>query len=309
MSTIKFFLLGRFRIEVNGFTIERIETRKAEELLAYLLIYRGQPQSREHMADVLWRNITPEQSKSYLRKALWQLQSMLDLHDMQGILLVDGEWLQVNPHFKFWLDIDILEKTFKNIEGAQGKDLKEIHAENIRNVAEIYQGELLQGWYQDWCLYERERLQFLFIAMLEKLMDRFEANKDYENGILIGERILRSDRARERTHRGLMRLFYLSGDRTSSLRQYQKCVAALKEELNVDPADDTRLLFEMISIDNFGLSRQPNRAVKERRNNLEEPLNILFSDLNSLQKSLSQMQIQIAQNIEVIQETLRRNQY
>jgi DNA-binding SARP family transcriptional activator len=309
MSTIKLFLFGKFHIEADGCVIQKIEPRKAEELLAYLLLYRGQPQSREHLADMLWGDLALEQSKSYLRKALWQLQSMLEPHSMQDMILVDVEWLQVNPHFDFWLDIEILEKAFKNTQGVRGKDLEEKQAKSIKDAVEIYGGELLHGWYEDWCLYERERLQFLYLAMLDKLMDHCETNEDYENGLIFGETILRHDHARERTHRRLMRLFYLAGDRTASLRQYQKCVAALKEELDVEPADRTRLLFEMIRADKLETPPQPNRVVKNRRSETEEPLNMLFSHLSSLHKSLSQIQTQIAQDIEVIQKTIKRNQF
>ena len=37
-----------------------------------------------------------------------------------------------------------------------------------------------------------------------------------------GARILHCDRARERTHRRLMRLHFLAGDRTAALRQYPR---------------------------------------------------------------------------------------
>ena len=307
MSVIKFFLFGKFRIEVDAKVIQKIESRKAEELLGYLLLYRDQPQSREHLADVLWMEIEPEQSKAYLRKALWQLQTILESYGVQGMLLVDGEWLQVKPHFDFWLDIKVLEEAFRNTQGARGKDLEEGRVKSIKDAVEIYRGELLQGWYEDWCLYERERLQHLYLAMLDKLMDYCEAHEDYENGLIYGEKILQYDRARERTHRRLMRLHYMAGDRTTALRQYQKCMTALKEELDVEPADRTRFLFEMLREDKLETPFQPHRVGKNKGSETEEPLNMLFSHLSTLHKSLSQIQTQIAQDIEVIQKTIKNN--
>lgn len=307
MSAIKFFLFGKFRIEADAKVIPRIEPRKAEELLGYLLLYRDQPQSREHLADVLWGEIGPEQSKSYLRKALWQLQSMLESYCGQGMLLLDGEWLQVNPLFDFWLDIEILEKAFMHTRGVRGRNLEEEQAKSIRNAVEVYRGDLLEGWYQDWFLYERERLQYLYLAMLDKLMDHCEAHEDYEDGLIFGEKILHYDRSRERTHRRLMRLYYLTGDRTAALRQYQKCVATLKEELDVEPADHTRLLYERIRAGRFENPTKPNRMGKNQPSETEEPLNKVLSHLNSLHKSLSQIQTQLAEDLQVIQRTLERS--
>jgi DNA-binding SARP family transcriptional activator len=307
MSNIKFFLFGKFHIEADDNVIPKIEPRKAEELLVYLLICRAQPQSREHLAEMLWGEGAPEQSKSYLRKALWQLQSFLESCGIQKTLLVDGEWLQVNPDFDFWLDTEVLEKNFKDTQGIRGKDLEKGQAASIKDAVNTYQGDLLEGWYQDWCLYERERLQHLYLAMLDKLMDRCEAEEDYENGLIFGERILRYDRARERTHRRLMRLHYLIGDRTAALRQYQKCIVSLKEELDVQPADRTSLLYEMIRADKLETPSRPTYVHKNNGHETEESLNMLFRHLSSLHKSLSQIQTQIAQDIEVIQKTIKNN--
>ena len=56
-------------------------------------------------------------------------------------------------------------------------------------------------------------------------------------------------RACERAHRRLMRLHYLSGDRTGALRQYAQCVSALDEELGVKPAQRTQVLYDQIRAD------------------------------------------------------------
>jgi DNA-binding SARP family transcriptional activator len=307
MRTVKFFLFGKFYIEVDEHQIQKVESRKAEELLVYLLVHRDQPQSREHLADVLWGQIAPEQSKSYLRKALWQLQSKLEPYCGQHMLLVNGEWLQVNPDYEFWLDIDVVEKAFKNTQGVRGNDLDEKQATDIQQAINTYQGDLLDGWYYDWCLYERERLQYLYLALLDKLMDYFATHEEYENGVMFGERILQYDPARERTHRRLMRLRFLAGDRTAALRQYQKCVAALKSELDVEPAERTRLLYEKIRTDKFGSSVQPNQVPKNNGQKKEETLNMLFNRLGNLHKGLNQLQVQIAQDMELIQKTIKNN--
>lgn len=89
----------------------------------------------------------------------------------------------------------------------------------------------------------------MYLVMLDKLMEFCEAQQQYETGLAYGSRILRHDPARERTHRRLMRLHCMSGDRTSALRQYQHCVVALEEELGVRPARPTEALYEQIRAD------------------------------------------------------------
>ncbi len=47
MSAVKFFLFGKFFFEIDGKFIHKIEARKAEELLCFLLLNRDQPHSRQ----------------------------------------------------------------------------------------------------------------------------------------------------------------------------------------------------------------------------------------------------------------------
>jgi DNA-binding SARP family transcriptional activator len=78
--------------------------------------------------------------------------------------------------------------------------------------------------------------------MLEKLMEHCESSQRYEYGVEYGNRILRYDLARERTHYRLMRLLCLAGNRTEALRQFERCSAVLQEELGVVPSRSTREL-------------------------------------------------------------------
>ena len=308
MNTIKICLFGKFSIIVNDKLNNKIESRKAEELLGFLLLNRDQPHSRERLADLLWGETSQDQVNSYLRKALWQLQSTLENLGMSemGLLRVDGDYLQVNPQFKLWLDVAILEDAFKQTHGILGRDLDEEQAQIIESAVEIYSGDLLDGWYQDWCLFERERLQHLYLAMLDKLMDYCEVHGSYEDGLIFGEKILHYDRARERTHRRLMRLYYMAGDRTSALRQYRKCVTMLKDELDVEPAESTRLVYEMIRADKLDdltrlLQSDESRITKTEK----EPLRAVFSHLSAFHKELSQMQKQLAQDMRIIRRTMK----
>lgn len=78
-----------------------------------------------------------------------------------------------------------------------------------------------------------------------------EAHQEYECGLVYGASILRYDRAREQTYRRLMRLHMRSGDRSGALRQYQRCVVALLEELSVTPTSYTTMLYEQIRASEF----------------------------------------------------------
>jgi DNA-binding SARP family transcriptional activator len=227
-----------------------------QELFCYLLLYRERSHPRETLASLLWGDTTTAQSKAYLRKALWQLQAALDSQAesiSERLLVIEPDWVQINPRADLWLDVAVFEQAFALVQGVPDRELEPRHVRALRDAADLYQGDLLEGWYQDWCLYERERLQNLYLTMLDRLMGYCEIHHDRDEnceiGVIYGTLILRYDRARERTHRRLMRLHYLAGNRTAALRQYEQCVAALKEELDVKPTQRTTALCEQIRAD------------------------------------------------------------
>lgn len=249
MFSRRIHLFGKFSVEYNGEALRGPGSPKVQELLSYLLIHRNRPRPREALAALLWGDISTDKSRKYLRQALWQLQTALAPHnpaEADQLLLVDDHWVQLNTGTEIWLDVAVLEEAFVALKDKPGWRMDAKEKEVAQAAVQVYQGELLEGSYQDWCLFERERLQNMHLAMLFKLMSYCEANNEYEAGQLYGLRILNYDRASERTHRRLMRLQYMSGDRTAALRQYERCVVALDQDLGVKPDRRTVGLYQQI---------------------------------------------------------------
>ena len=257
-------LFGKFRVEYGDEPVEGLGVSKVQELLSYLLVHRNRPRPREALAALLWGDMPTEKSRKHLRQALWHVQTALKSRNaaaVDQILIVEDHWVQLNTRTEIWLDVAVLEETFARLKDKPGWTLNGDEKDELQAAVQVYEGELLEGSYQDWCLFERERLQNIYLAMLYKLMRYCEAHNEYEAGQLFGTRILNYDRASERTHQRLMQLQYMAGDRTAALRQYERCVTALHEDLGVKPDKRTVALYEKIR------SGEP-----ERRSNLTQSM-------------------------------------
>lgn len=229
--------------------VEGLGVFKVQELLSYLLVHRNRPRPREALAALLWGDMPTEKSRKHLRQALWHVQTALKSRNaaaVDQILVVEDHWVQLNARTEIWLDVAVLEETFARLKDKPGWALSGDEKDELQAAVQVYEGELLEGSYQDWCFFERERLQNIYLAMLYKLMRYCEAHNEYEAGQLFGTRILHYDRASERTHQRLMQLQYMADDRTAALRQYERCVTALHEDLGVKPDKRTVALYEKI---------------------------------------------------------------
>ena len=210
-----------------------------------------------------------------------------------------------------WLDVAAFENASNSTKNVGGSKLDECEANRLMDAVQLYRGDLLEGWYQDWCLFERERLQNLYLSMLDKLICYCEAHQLYQSGVEYGERILRIDRAHERTHQRMLRLLYLSGDRGGALRQYRRCISALAEELGVNPGKQTIELYEQICgerlVDIDDSSRKtcelsPERVYTEGFSGSE-----LLTRLRRLKAVLADAETEVQHDIDALERFLKHN--
>lgn len=307
MSALSIHLFGKFGAHCDNQLVQGLDACKVQELLSYLLIYRDRPHARETLAGMLWGESSTEKSKKYLRQALWQLQTALDGQGRSNgghMLVVEHDWVQFNLNADLWFDVARFEQAYALAQGSSGCDMEANQTQAIQLALQLYRGDLLEGWYQDWCLYERERLQNMYLAMLDKLMNYCEAHHQYEMGLIYGSLILRFDRARERTHRQLMKLQHLSGDRTAALRQYERCAAALDEELGVKPDKRTAALYQQIKADHFEIA--PATPTESLPDTEATPVSLpeLLGRLKQLQTILAEVQHRVQKEIRAVELTL-----
>ena len=254
MPPLQIRILGRFSAQLSGHMLGGIDPGKMQSLLCFLLLHRDRPQSCEALASRFWEDTGMGQAKRQLQHMIWHLQVALGDEETPArdrVLLIELDWVSINPRAELWLDVEEFERGFDMVRGKHGETLDADMWQGLQRTVALYRGGLLEGCYEEWCVLERERIEGMVVTMLDKLMDYCDIHALYELGAEYGERILLHDRGNERVYRRLMRIQYLNGDRTAAMRQYERCKAALLEELNIAPAMDTRLLFERIKADHL----------------------------------------------------------
>jgi DNA-binding SARP family transcriptional activator len=249
MQTVFINLFGRFRLSWESQCLLGLEFGKVQALFAYLVLYRSRSHSREVLSSLLWGDCSTAVAKKYLRQALWQIQGALETTGspaLDCLLEVEIDWVKVSEDPDISVDVEAFEVAFGASRDTPGARLDTSQYQALRHAIDLYQGDVLEGYYYDWCLFERERLQSIYLRMLDKLAAYCLAHRQYESGLDYSMRILRYDRARECTYRRLMCLYAQAGDRSGALRQYEQCVAMLRDTLGVEPTKRTVDLYERI---------------------------------------------------------------
>ena len=239
-------LLGRFSVHCGDQELLVHSSTRAKEILCYLAVNRRGPVSREALTEVVFHDCPTEKSRKGMRQALWQLRADLSSKSSTAcadrILSVEQGWVQFITDDRVWLDVADFERMTARRMSKQSRLLEFGDTALLVQAIDLYRGEFLEGWFQEWCLEERERLRQVYLGTLDALVAHCESGGDIKAGIAYAALALRSDSARECTHRSLMRLYCLLGDRASALRQYERCCLMLRQELGIGPDEDTRAL-------------------------------------------------------------------
>ena len=293
MDDMRFSLFGNLQIEFGS--QHRIEMSSVgRKNCSVTCCFSDRLHEREKLATLMWGDKSPGRSKQHLRQTLWQLQSSLNgVVQRHHLLVAEHERIGIDPHATYWLDVAVFDQAYSSVEKIPGSALSAQQVDALQASLQLYQGDLLEGCYEDWCIYERERRQTRYLGILEKLLAYSETHHAYEAGAAYGRQILHCDRAHERTHRHLMRLHYLAGNRTAALQQYAACVAALAEELDVAPAQSTVALYEQICSDQV---HDPVPGVPEAQPHPEHLAVLptgLHQQLDQIQSTLTQLQTQL----------------
>jgi DNA-binding SARP family transcriptional activator len=309
MPGIKVRLFGKFIVEHDHEQIKGMDSHKVQELFSFLLTHYDHPQSRESLSEILWENQPASKSKKNLRQTLWRLQSALEplAQNDCPILQADEEWVQLNANGHHWIDVVEMEKAYNQFNDKWARSLSLENYELLEKSVALYKGELLEGWYEDWCVFERERFEFIHISLLDKLIQYCEINHLYDAGIAHCAEILRRDRAYERAHRQIMRLYYMSGNRSQALRQYARCVSALREDLNVEPSERTQQLYEQIHTDRFIPPTFIGTGIQSPEKHRDAPYSDILTRLHNFSAELDQIQFQIQNEISYIKNTIELN--
>ncbi len=235
-ETFRLYLLGGFRLERDG---ERIQlySRKVESLLAYLALYPRE-HAREKLAALLWGDASDEQARGSLRLALNNLRKQLGANS----ILSDRETVQLNPAFPLWTDTRELKDDSLRLIRRMKDDAPNYGAADSSFILHPSSFDLLPDYYDDWLESPREELRALFLDAALKLIDHARAQSEYKTAVELAQKVLSVDKANEAAHQHLMFCYSALGDRAAALDQYEFCKRALKEELGIEPSQETRAL-------------------------------------------------------------------
>jgi predicted ATPase/DNA-binding SARP family transcriptional activator/Flp pilus assembly protein TadD len=233
-------LLGELRAVRGGRVVTRFRTQKTGLLLAYLAYDPRRVHRREQLCEWLWPEGDPELSRHNLRNLLhWLRQELEPAGDPDGVLLLtDRHTVRVDPAA---VTTDVAEFSAALEAAARAGESAE-RARSLARAVDLYRGEFLTGFFDDWVLQEREWLAGRYFQALSQLIALLERGGESERAVEFARRGVWADPLREEAHHDLIRLLAATGQRETALRQYEELKRRLAHDLGDEPSAELHAL-------------------------------------------------------------------
>ncbi len=225
-------LLGVPNVRLAG-TDLKFAFKKILGLIAFLSL-EGKT-SRSKLASLFWSALDEDSARRNLRRELHRLKTKFP--NLEGLIVADGEALRLSTACS--TDVDSFQAAFE--------------VADLEHCLELWCGRLLEGFelddangFFDWLEIKREYLERLHTKAVLDLAQRLETKGDWRRALELQLHLLETDALQERTHRQVMRLHYLLGEREAALVQFERCRNTLQTELGLAPLPETASLAEQI---------------------------------------------------------------
>jgi DNA-binding SARP family transcriptional activator len=204
----------------------------SKRLLVFVALGNGRV-DRRYAAGSLWPIGNDDRAAGNLRSALWRLKCA-------GIDLLESDKCSLMLRPGTVVDVSILcEWAARLVDGSATQ--ADLSAVNWRN--DIM--DLLPGWYDDWVIFERERIRQRLLHALEVLSRRLAAVGRCAEAVEAAISAVSADPLRESANKVLIEAHLAEGNLVEGRRAYQRYRDTVRRELGVEPGKELASLVRM----------------------------------------------------------------
>jgi TolB-like protein len=220
-----------------------LRNRKTRAILAVLALAEGRRVSRSRLAGLFWDGSNDAQARMGLRHALSELNRFVN-HRIPGLVGIDRTAVRLNTDL-CWIDAVAPATQFERLLD----DLDGISCA-----------------FDHWLAAEREKFENRERASLEReLKQLVEGDAAPELQAAAARKLINFDPTHEGAVRSLMTAFAKMGDRVQAIREYERCLQALRSKADLQPSKETVAVYDAIrsagsGFNTAGLRRHRVRA-------------------------------------------------
>ena len=197
--------------------------RRSQRLVAYLALNGATP--RIVAAEALWPETSERQALTNLRTTAHQVRMACP-----GLLAESANPLDLSS------DVVVDVRRFREVADGGPVGLADLTGDPGLVRLLLQSADLLPGWYDDWVIFEQERLRRQRQIRLEEEAKRLLAAGQSSQALALAQRATDLDPLRESAQRALIEVHLDMGNRIDALRTYTTFRTHSMREFGVGPS-------------------------------------------------------------------------
>jgi len=238
MSTlVKIQLFGTPHVLVDHQPLVRYHSQRVAALFYYLATTEA-TQPRQQLAELLWGGCGVSPARAGLSKGLYHLPDAVKPY-------VEATRNTITLRLPAAGTVDA--RTFTALQHrAASESVPAVRAAFLRQAADLYRGEFLQGFevadaasFAVWLVQERQRFRQLAVDTHADLIAYHADRRAHLQAVQHATALLALDRTHEATYRQLIDLLMQLGQPEAAAAVYHTCRRVLQETLDAPPSAET----------------------------------------------------------------------
>jgi DNA-binding SARP family transcriptional activator len=233
--------LGKTQVRIGEHLVTTAEwrTQMSRDFFLYLVAH-PEGATKEEIAEVFWPYSTAEAVRLRFKNTIYRVRRAVGA---DAITFVD-DYYRFNRSIDYEYDA---EEFMNELNAANATNSQADQIKHLKAAISNYHGVFLPKLDMEWTLVLRTQMQHAFMDAVIKLANLYFQAEQYQQAIHTANRALIEDPCNEAAHRLIMLAYAAMGSRAEVARQFEKCTRVLKKELNVEPAQQTKALYEMLT--------------------------------------------------------------
>ena len=195
--------------------------------------------TKEQVGLYMWPDASTEELDIKFKNTLYRLRSAVG---KQVILLAEGMY-RFNPMLEYAFDVEIFLTSIQRASEAEDPRQKIKH---LSHAIQQYNGDYLPEVDDYWAIPDREKYRQMYIDALYTIAKLYFEKEIYKSALRYCHQALEEDNANEEVHRLAMKIHAVTGNKAEIIRQYEACRMELEEKFDVEPSDQTQLLYDTL---------------------------------------------------------------
>lgn len=242
---INISLIGRVALSVRENSVADQDLGPlARVALAYLVLQRHRPVTRDELAESLWGERVPPTWRSALRGIISRLRIFLKASGLDGTVLTNvSGCYELRLTGPVVVDVERAKEAVGEARIALGAGDAARARRAAECAVELCQGQFLAGSTGIWVEQQQDLCVELHVQALELLADAAASQGDAATALDASEQAVAIRPWRESAYQRVMDAHSLAGNRAEALRTHERCRRVLKEELGVSPSPRTEAAY------------------------------------------------------------------